>query len=50
MFEAALSDGPEHKNDLVGDKYTMPALKEKTKVATELVDFLAEEVMVTKEV
>ena len=49
VFNIALSDIPEKKNDLVEGSYELPAPKGKTTVAVKIVDMLGEEVLVTKE-
>ena len=50
VFNIALSDIPEKKNDLVDGEYELTAPKEKTTVAVKIIDMLGEEVLITKEV
>ena len=50
VFNIALADVPEKKNDFVQGKYELPAPKAKTSVAVKITDMLGEEVIVTKEV
>jgi len=49
VFNVALSDVPERKQDLVNGTYELPAPTAKTTVAVKIVDMLGEEVVVTKE-
>lgn len=50
VFNIALSDVPEKKNDLVAGVYGIPAPNGNTSVAVKIVDMLGEEVLFTKEV
>jgi predicted nucleic acid-binding protein len=50
VFNIALSDVLERKNDLVVGRYELPAPKGETTVAVKIVDMLGEEVLVTEEV
>ncbi len=50
VFNVALSDVPESKDDLVAGAYTLPAPTGETLVAVKIVDMLGEEVVVTKRV
>jgi len=50
VFNIALSDVPEKKDDFVQGKYELPAPKGKTTVAVKMTDMLGEEVLVTAEV
>jgi hypothetical protein len=50
VFNIALSDVPQRKNDLVGGHYELPALDGPTTVAAKVVDMLGEEVLITAEV
>lgn len=47
VFDIALSDVPERKNDVVSGTYELDAPKGKTTVAVKIVDMLGEEVLVT---
>jgi DNA modification methylase len=50
MFNVALTDVPEKKNDLIEGSYTLSAPDGKTTVAVKVIDMLGEEVMVPEEV
>ncbi len=50
VFNVALSDVPEKKNDLVSGHYELEALDGPTTVAVKIIDMLGEEVLVTAEV
>ena len=50
VFNIALSDVPEKKNDLVSGHYELPALDGPTTVAVKIIDMLGEEVLVTADV
>jgi adenine-specific DNA-methyltransferase len=50
MFNVALTDVPEKKNDLIEGSYTLSAPDGKTTVAVKVIDMLGEEVMVAEEV
>ncbi len=50
VFNVALTDVPEKKNDLIEGSYTLPAPDGKTTVAVKIVDMLGEEVLATGEV
>lgn len=50
VFNIALSDVPERKNDLVGGRYELPAPDGPTTIAVKIIDMLGEEVLVTKDV
>ena len=50
VFNIALSDVPERKEDLVEGRYEMPAPEGQTTVAVKIVDMLGEEVLVTETV
>ena len=50
IFNIAISDVPEKKNDLVTGKYELPAPQGKTTVAVKIVDMLGEELLITKEI
>jgi DNA modification methylase len=50
VFNIALSDVPERKNDLVSGHYKLPAPDGPTTVAVKIIDMLGEEVLVTAEV
>jgi hypothetical protein len=50
VFNIALSDVPERKNDLVSGHYQLPAPDGPTTVAVKIVDMLGEEVLVTAKV
>ena len=51
VFDVALSDVPERKQDLVAGTYTLPAPgRKKTTVAVKIIDMLGEEVLVTQQV
>ncbi len=50
VFDIALSDVPERKDDLVQGRYELPAPGGKTTVAVKIIDMLGEEVLVTREV
>jgi len=47
VFNIALSDVPERKNDLVGGRYELPAPDGPTTIAVKIIDMLGEEVLVT---
>lgn len=47
VFNIALSDVPERKNDLVLGRYELPAPASATTVAVKIIDMLGEEVLVT---
>jgi hypothetical protein len=49
VFNVALSDVPEKKNDLVTGSYELSAPKGKTKVAVKIIDMLGEEVVEVRE-
>jgi adenine-specific DNA-methyltransferase len=50
VFDIALSDVPERKDDLVGGRYELPVTEGPTTVAVKIIDMLGEEVLVTAEV
>jgi adenine-specific DNA-methyltransferase len=50
VFNIALSDVPERKNDLVGGRYDLPVPAGPTTVAVKIIDMLGEEVLVTKDI
>lgn len=50
VFNVALSDVPEKKNDLIDGSYKMTAPNGNTTVAVKIVDMLGEEVLITKEI
>ncbi|HUV95158.1 MAG TPA: site-specific DNA-methyltransferase [Anaerolineae bacterium] len=50
VFNVALSDVPEKKDDLVEGRYEMPAPEGETTVAVKIIDMLGEEVLVTETV
>jgi DNA modification methylase len=50
VFNVALSDVPEKKDDFVRGKYELPAPSKKTMVAVKIVDMLGEEVVEVREV
>jgi DNA modification methylase len=50
VFNIALSDVPERKDDLVSGRYELPAPGGPTTVAVKIIDMLGEEVLVTAEV
>ncbi len=50
VFNIALSDVPERKNDLVEGRYEVEAPEGETTVAVKIIDMLGEEVLVTAEV
>jgi DNA modification methylase len=50
LFNIALADVPEKKNDLVAGEYQLEAPAEETTVAVKITDMLGEEVVVTKKV
>lgn len=50
VFNIALSDVPERKDDFVQGAYDLPAPKGKTTVAVKLIDMLGEEVVMTQTV
>jgi hypothetical protein len=50
VFDIALSDVPERKDDLVSGRYELPAPEGETTVAVKIVDMLGEEVLVTEQV
>jgi hypothetical protein len=50
VFNIALSDVPEHKNDLVGGRYELPVPDGPTTVAVKIIDMLGEEVLVKAQV
>ena len=50
VFNIALSDVPEKKDDLVAGRYELPAPEGETTVAVKIVDMLGEEVLVTETV
>jgi len=49
VFNIALSDVPEKKNDFVVGEYEIPIGKNKCTVAIKIIDMLGEEIIVTKE-
>ena len=49
VFNIALSDVPEKKNDLEEGEYEFTAPKDKTTVAVKIIDMLGEEVLITNE-
>jgi hypothetical protein len=49
VFNVALSDVPEKKNDLVTGTYELSAPKGKTKLAVKIIDMLGEEVVEARE-
>ena len=46
VFNIALSDVPEKKNDLVIGEYELTDIKEKTTIAVKIIDMLGEEVII----
>lgn len=50
VFNVALSDVPEKKDDLVEGKYELPAPDGDTKVAVKIIDMLGEEVLEVREI
>jgi hypothetical protein len=50
VFNIALSDVPERKNNLVDGRYELPAPAGPTTVAVKIIDMLGEEVLVTKDI
>ena len=50
VFNVALSDVPEKKDDLVRGEYELDAPEKETTVAVKIIDMLGEEVLVTKKV
>ena len=50
VFNIALSDVPEKKDDLVAGRYELPAPEGETTVAVKIIDMLGEEVLVTETV
>ncbi|MBE3133467.1 MAG: site-specific DNA-methyltransferase, partial [Acidobacteria bacterium] len=50
VFNVALADVPERKNDLVQGHYELPAPATETTVAVQMVDMLGEEVLITRRV
>lgn len=50
VFNIALSNVPERKDDLVNGRYELPAPEERTTVAIKITDMLGEEVLVTQDV
>jgi len=48
VFEIALSDVPEKKDDLVTGHYELPAPENETTIAVKIIDMLGEEVLITK--
>jgi hypothetical protein len=50
VFDIALSDVPERKDDLVEGLYELPAPDGPTTVAVKIIDMLGEEVLVIAEV
>jgi hypothetical protein len=50
VFNIALSDVPEKKDDLVSGRYELPAPEGPTTVAVKIIDMLGEEVLVTAQV
>ena len=50
VFNIALSDVPQRKNDLVSGHYELLALDGPTTVAVKIIDTLGEEVLVTAEI
>jgi hypothetical protein len=50
VFNIALSDVPEKKDDLVSHRYELPAPEGPTTVAVKIIDMWGEEVLVTKTV
>ena len=48
VFNIALSDVPERKNDLVVGEYELTAPKETTTVAVKLIDILGEDIVITQ--
>ncbi|NVM24093.1 MAG: hypothetical protein HWN68_20230, partial [Desulfobacterales bacterium] len=50
IFNIALSDVPERKNDLVSGHYELPAPDGPSTVAVKIIDMLGEEVLVTEKV
>lgn len=50
VFDIALSDVPEKKNDLVNGHYELPAPDGETTVAVKIIDMLGEEVLITEKI
>jgi len=50
VFNVALTDVPEKKNDLIEGRYTLPAPARETTVAVKIIDMLGEEVLVLEQV
>jgi DNA modification methylase len=50
VFNIALSDVPEKKDDLVSGRYELPAPEGPTTVAVKIIDMLGEEVLITAQV
>jgi DNA modification methylase len=50
VFNVALTDVPEKKNDLIEGTYSLPAPADKATVAVKIIDMLGEEVLVAGEV
>ena len=50
VFNVALSDVPEKKNDFVAGGYEIAIEKKKTTVAVKIIDMVGEEVFLTREV
>lgn len=50
IFNIALTDVPERKQDLVQGRYELPAMKGKSVVAVKVTDMLGEEVLLQQEV
>jgi len=50
VFNIALSDVPERKDDVVNGRYELPVSEGPTTVAIKIIDMLGEEVLVTKDV
>jgi hypothetical protein len=50
VFNIALSDVPERKDDLVSGRYELPAPEASITIAVKIIDMLGEEVLVTAEI
>ncbi len=50
VFNVAMSDVPEKKDDFVQGKYELPVASKKTRIAVKIIDMLGEEVVEVKEV
>jgi len=50
VFNIALADVPERKNDLVEGEYELEAPESETSVAVKITDMLGEEILITQTV